>query len=85
MLSAQKDLAVSDWIAVKDQVPPHDEPVVYARPHRSLRGVWSVGIAYWTVSKKWNPEQESQQAPEGFTHYKPLGSQPTVGDERGTK
>lgn len=73
---------MSDWIAVKDQKPDHSEPVVYARPHHRKPGVWSVGIAYWTVSKKWNPEQESQHAPEGFTHWKPLGSQPTVSAER---
>ena len=69
---------------MKDREPPHDEPVVYARPHRSRRGVWSVGIAYWTVSQKWNPEQESVKEPAGFSHWKPLGLPPTVsGDTNG--
>lgn len=64
------------WIAVRDRPPPHDEPVVYARPHHRRPGAWSVGIAYWTVSQKWNPEAEAQRAPDGFTHWKALGDQP---------
>lgn len=65
---------MSDWIAVADQVPDKGEPIVYARPKGHKR--WYVGIAYWTVSQKWNPEHESQHAPQGFTHWKPLGDLP---------
>lgn len=60
------------WIAVRDESPPTDEPVVYRRPNDRRPGVWNVGIAYWTVSQKWDPEAESQHAPAGFTHWKPL-------------
>jgi hypothetical protein len=59
------------WIAVKDRAPDHREPVVYCRPNPNGTG-WHVGIAYWTVSQKWNPEQESTQSPRGFTHWMPL-------------
>jgi hypothetical protein len=64
------------WIAIRDRRPPPDEPVVYSRPHDRRPGVWSVGLAYWTVSQKWNPEAESQEAPEGFTHWMPLPPPP---------
>lgn len=67
-----------DWIRVSDRAPDHSEPVVYARPHRREPGRWSVGIAYWTRSQRWNPEQESTEAPDGFTHWKPLGRRPQV-------
>ena len=64
-------------ISVKDQKPPSAEPVVYARPDfRRGSGHWSVGIAYWTVSKKWNPELESIHAPTGFTHWMPIPDPP---------
>ena len=66
---------MSEWISVKDQMPDASEPVIYARPKR---GRWAVGIAYWTVSKKWNPEMESTQTPQGFTHWKHLGEPPPV-------
>lgn len=69
-------LKCAGWTAVADRHPPHEEPVVYARPNQRRPGCWSVGIAYWTVSQKWNPEAESQQAPAGFTHWKPLGDPP---------
>jgi hypothetical protein len=69
---------MSEWIAVSDEPPPHEEPVVYARPNPRRPGTWHIGIAYWTVSQKWNPEAESTQAPQGFTHWKPLGEQPRV-------
>ena len=62
------------WISVKDKKPPTDEPVVYAYQKSSTQ--WNVGIAYWTVSEKWNPECESSQAPTGFTHWIPLPSPP---------
>ncbi len=64
------------WIAVSKQAPPTDEPIVYARPNTRISGAWHVGIAYWTVSKKWKPEAESKHASEGFTHWKPLGDPP---------
>ena len=63
-----------DWISVKDKAPDIREPVVYARPKGA--GRWSVGIAYWTVSQKWNPELNSVLCPRGFTYYKPLGASP---------
>ena len=64
------------WIRVADQPPPHNEPIVYARRKLEQRGKWHVGIAYWTVSKKWNPEAESHQAPTGFTYWMPLPDPP---------
>lgn len=72
---------MSDWINIKDRMPDQKEPIVYARPHSRRNGVWSVGIAYWTVSERWNPEHESQRAPQGFTHWKPLGDAPTVNEQ----
>jgi hypothetical protein len=65
-----------NWISVKVKQPPPDEPIVYCRPNPRRKN-FSVGIAYWTVSKKWNPEMESKQAPEGFTHWMPLPAPPT--------
>ena len=65
------------WISVKDQVPSHSEPIVYCR--RKDAKTWHVGIAYWTVSKKWNPELNSTHALQGFTHWLPL---PDVPDEK---
>jgi len=57
---------MSEWISVKKQKPPTNEPVVYMRveSHRN-----AVGIAYWSVSDKWVPEAESVHAPTGFTHW----------------
>jgi hypothetical protein len=66
-----------EWIAVIDRPPPTTEPVVYARPNDRRPGTFHVGIAYWTVSQKWNPEAESQRAPMGgFTHWAPLPPPP---------
>ena len=66
------------WILFKDQRPDHKEPVVYARRKAGRKG-WFVGIAYWTVSDKWNPEMESTQAPEGYTHWMSLPEPPDTG------
>jgi hypothetical protein len=77
-LPTTQERLMSDWIAVKDQLPDKKEPVVYARPNPRRRGTWHVGIAYWTVSQKWNPECESLHEPNGFTHWKPLGLPPTM-------
>jgi len=63
-----------NWIAVKDQKPEKSEPIVYARPKGD--GKWSVGIAYWTVSEKWNPEMGCESHPAGFTHWFSLGDPP---------
>lgn len=65
------------WISIKDQEPPKDEPIVYAKPdtHRGPER-WHVGIAYWTVSNKWNPEAQSRHAPTGFTYWMPLPPPP---------
>lgn len=69
----------AEWIDVRKKMPDKKEPIVYAKPDtRRGRGHWHVGIAYWTVSDKWNPEAESQKAPEGFTYWKPLGPPPTT-------
>lgn len=62
------------WIAVRDQTPPHNEPIVYCR--RKDETTWHVGIAYWTVSQKWNPELNSEYAFNGFTHWLPLPDVP---------
>ena len=64
----------TEWIATGDKIPPTDEPVVYCMPRGGKK--WSVGIAYWTVSEKWMPEMNSEQAPEGFTHWIPLPDPP---------
>ena len=56
-----------NWISVKERPPSKKEPVVYRRPNP--KGGWHVGIAYWTVSKKWFPQIESVRVPEGFTEY----------------
>lgn len=61
-----------DWISVDDRRPDEKEPVVYRRPDPYRPGRWHVGIAYWTVSGKWNPELESVGSPHGFTHWMPL-------------
>lgn len=68
----QEKRSEDEWISVADKQPDYSEPVVYKRPSHKGDGRWSVGIAYWTVSKKWNPEMESQKSPQGFTHWKPL-------------
>ncbi len=68
----------AEWIRTKEYAPPHDEPVVYARPGRN--GKLSVGIAYWTVSEKWTPEAESTQTPSGFPLWKPLPPPPNSGE-----
>jgi hypothetical protein len=65
---------IPQWIPVRERLPPKDEPVVYARPNGPER--WHVGVAYWTVSQKWNPEAESRFAPYGFTHWMPLPEPP---------
>lgn len=66
---------MSEWIKVSDQHPcKHGEPIVYASPKGM--GRFNVGIAYWTVSDKWNPEMESTHAPTGFTHWMPLPAPP---------
>ena len=67
------------WIPVSKQKPPIDEPIVYARPGEYQDDKWYVGIAYWTVSDKWNPEMESVKAPYGFTHWMPLPERPLSG------
>jgi hypothetical protein len=61
------------WISVDDKAPNKSEPVVYLR---AAKGKMSVGVAYWTVSKKWNPEMQSEHAPTGFTHWMPLPEPP---------
>jgi len=50
-------------------------PVVHVvmRKNRSN----GVGIAYRTVSDKWNPEMESTTNPKGFTHWMKLPEPPT--------
>lgn len=67
---------MSEWIKCSERMPDKREPVVYMRPSDWQRGKIHVGIAYWTVSEKWNPECESTQAPEGFTHWIPLPEPP---------
>lgn len=67
------------WISVKEQVPSHDEPIVYCMPQNRtpyIHGRWHVGIAYWTVSEKWNPNIYSEKYKEGFTHWMPLPDYP---------
>lgn len=67
------------WVSVKDRMPNKREPVVYAKPKsKGGKAYWGVGIAYWTVSEKWNPEAESQRAPDGFTHWTPLLEPPNA-------
>lgn len=65
---------MSEWISVKDREPSYKEPVLYARVKKN--GPISVGIAYWTVSKRWIPEMESISSPSGFTHWMPLPDPP---------
>lgn len=69
------------WIPVEDRSPDFKEPIVYARPDRRRgAGHWHVGVAYRTVSEKWNPEMESTQNPGGFTHWIPLPDPPKLTD-----
>lgn len=64
---------MSEWQPTKD-LKDHTEPVVYAVKRK---GRWMVGIAYWTVSQKWNPDAYSQHGvPDGFTHWMPLPDPP---------
>ena len=75
------------WVSVTDRLPDKTEPVVYARPdQRRGKGHYHVGIAYWTVSEKWNPEAESVYCQTGFTHWMPLPNPPideAMGDDSG--
>ena len=61
----------SKWIKVSDKPPEKTEPIVYCNKNRSPMGV---GIAYWTISEKWNPEALSEKNKQGFTHYLELPS-----------
>lgn len=72
----ERAVETSRWIPVRERQPDRKEPIVYARPDPGRHGKWHVGIAYWTVSQRWNPQMESEHAPEGFTHWKPLGDTP---------
>lgn len=83
MVAKERDLTVGElrdllsnagWISVRERRPEAGAPVVYCRPKPG--GGWSVGLAYWTVSKTWHPEYESAQAPDGFTHWMPLPEPP---------
>lgn len=65
------------WISITDQPPPPPESIAFARPDPLNPGHWRVGIAYWTVSGKWNPEIKSEIYPEGFTHWLPLPKPPS--------
>ena len=67
---------MSEWISIKDKLPTTLEPVVYIKARRN--GKIPVGIAYWTVSKKWKPEAESELSPQGFTHWLPLPEAPNT-------
>lgn len=69
---------MGEWVRVKDKMPDQKEPIVYCRPNGP--GRWHVGIAYWTVSARWNPEHESTSNPGGFTHWAPLPEPPDVSD-----
>ena len=64
------------WISVKDQIPSHDEPIVYCIPAKDGIYMFHVGIAYWTVSKKWKPDIYSEKNKEGFTHWLSLPDAP---------
>lgn len=64
------------WINIKDRQPPTDEPIVYCRQNPRDSENWHVGIAYWTISKTWNPEAQSKKAPSGFSYWIPLPSPP---------
>jgi len=72
-MRAQRNEAM-EWIDIKVKKPDTKEPVVYARPN--INGGYHVGIAYWVIGKKWNPEMESVNSPEGFTHWIPLPEPP---------
>lgn len=65
-----------EWINIKDRMPTRAEPIVYCKENPNRSKNWHVGIAYWTVSEKWNPEAESICAPTGFTHWMPLPDPP---------
>mgnify|MGYP006398026039 CR=1 FL=1 len=55
----------TEWIAVSERLPKHDEPIVYLKFDGHKNGV---GIAYRTVSNEWNPWD--------FTHWIPLPTPP---------
>lgn len=55
-----------DWISVEDEIPNHEEPIIYTRPDGKK---WIVGVAYWTVSDRWNPDIYSDKDYDGFTHF----------------
>lgn len=65
---------MDNWISVEEKLPPFDEPIVYCILRRNRAN--GVGIAYRTVSDKWNPEMESTTTPKGFTHWIPLPPPP---------
>lgn len=63
------------WISIKDQIPKRDEPILYCYQDDEK---WAVGIAYWTVSNKWNPDIYSTKYPKGFTYWMPLPNTPRL-------
>ncbi len=67
---------MSDWISVEDRLPDSKEPIVYCSTHKTTKGKIGVGVAYWTVSDKWNPEMSSEYCKTGFTHWMPLPEPP---------
>ena len=72
-------LKIQGWTSIKDQTPSHDEPIIYCiSPKGHDRSQWNVGIAYWTVSEKWNPDIYSNKNYEGFTHWMPLPKHPNI-------
>ena len=71
----ERRLEQAKWISTKDQIPDRKEPVIYCQRSRDGKR-WRVGIAYWTVSQIWNPQMNSVQNPDGFTHWLPLPSDP---------
>lgn len=60
------------WIKCSDRMPDMKEPVVYLRRNPRGPAPFHVGIAYWTVSEKWQPEHESTENPTGFIAWMPL-------------
>jgi hypothetical protein len=68
-----------EWMSVKDNPPPHEEPIVYCR--RKNEKTWCVGIACCSATGG-IPEAEGVRATDivGFTHWIPLPKNPPKGD-----
>lgn len=63
---------MSEWTNFEDAPPPKGEMFIWAR--RKHDGVWSLGLAYWTVNDTWTDAYGAP--PSDATHWKLIGPPP---------